>query len=43
MSDAQKDRKILSLLTKLRNDGVIKRDSESKQLTNWILNEDKNG
>ena len=42
MTDEQKDRKILSLLTKLRKDGIIIRDSESRQYSNWILKE-KNG
>ncbi len=37
MSDEQKDRKILSFLTQLRKGGVIIRDSESRQHSNWIL------
>jgi len=43
MSDVQKDRKILSFLTRLRKDGVITRDSESRQHSNWILAQEKNG
>lgn len=37
MTDAQKDRKILSFLTQLRKAGVIIRDSESRQHANWIM------
>lgn len=37
LSDAQKERKILTLLTSLKNAGVIHRDSENKQTSNWIL------
>ncbi len=44
MTEMQKERKILTILTKLRKDNVIMRDSESKQQSNWILvNELKNG
>lgn len=42
LTEAQKDRKILSFLTKLRQDGRIVRNSESKQHSYWILKE-KNG
>ena len=37
MAEAQKDRKILSFLTKLRQDGIIVRDSESRQHSYWIM------
>jgi len=43
MTEAQKDRKILSFLTKLRQEGIIKRDSESRQHAYWILVKQKNG
>ena len=44
MSDMQKDRKILSFLTQLRKEGIIERDSESRQHSNWIMvNERENG
>lgn len=43
MSDAQKDRKILSFLMKLKKDGIITRDSDSRQRSNWILVNPKNG
>lgn len=43
MSDAQKDRKILSFLMKLKKDGIITRDSDSRQRSNWILMNPKNG
>ena len=42
MTEAQKDRKILSFLTKLRQDGIIVRDSESRQHSYWIMKK-KNG
>ena len=41
MPDMQKDRKILSFLTQLRKDGIIERDSESRQHSNWIMVNDK--
>ena len=44
MSEGQKDRKILTFLTQLRKEGIITRDSSSKQYSNWILvNEKENG
>ena len=44
LSDEQKERKILTLLTKLRKDGIIERDSSSKRDSNWVINQNhKNG
>lgn len=37
LSDAQKDRKILTLLTSLKNKGIIRTDSNNKQKSKWIL------
>lgn len=37
MTEEQKERKILYLLTQLKNKGVIVRDAESKKMTNWII------
>lgn len=39
LSDAQKERKILTLLTALKRAGKIKTDSENKQRSHWILDE----
>ena len=39
LNDKQKERKILTLLTSLRNEGKIKTDSTNKQMSNWILNQ----
>ena len=37
LSDKQKDRKILTLLTALKRKGVITTDSDNKQISHWIL------
>lgn len=37
LSDTQKDRKILTLLTSLRRSGKIDTDSNNRQKCNWIL------
>ena len=43
MTEEQKERKILYLLTRLKKKGAIVRDAESRKMTNWIINNDKNG
>ncbi len=42
MTEEQKERKILYLLTQLKNKGEIVRDADSRKMTNWIIRE-KNG
>lgn len=37
LSDTQKERKILTLLTRLKPQGKIERDSENRKTSNWIL------
>ena len=37
LTDKQKDRKILTLLTALKRQRVITTDSDNKQISNWIL------
>ncbi|MBQ8983801.1 MAG: transcriptional regulator, partial [Lachnospiraceae bacterium] len=37
----QKERKILTLLTSLKNKGIITTDSSNKQMTSWVLVEKK--
>ena len=37
LSDKQKERKILTLLTALKRAGKIETDSENKQISNWVL------
>ena len=39
--DAQKDRKVLTLLTALKRKGKIKTTSDNKQQSYWILTEKK--
>lgn len=39
MNEDQKERKILYLLTRLRENGDIIRDKESRKNSNWIINE----
>ena len=43
MTEEQKDRKILYLLTRLKEKGAIARDTDSRKMSNWIINSDKNG
>ena len=43
MTDEQKERKILYLLTKLKNKGLITRDADSRKMTNWIIKDTSNG
>ena len=38
MNSKQKEDKVKNLLQSLRVDGVIKRDSRNKRLSNWVLN-----
>ena len=38
MNHKQKEDKVKNLLQSLRVDGVIKRDSKNKRLSNWVLN-----
>lgn len=37
LSEKQKERKILTLLTALKRQGVITTDSDNKQISHWIL------
>ena len=37
LPDKQKDRKILTLLTALKRQGIITTDSDNKQISHWIL------
>ena len=37
LSDTQKERKILTLLTRLKQQGKIERDSENRKTSHWIL------
>ena len=37
LSPKQKERKVLTLLTALRRNGIITTDSENKRIANWIL------
>lgn len=37
LSDKQKDRKLLTLLTALKNKGIVKTDNSNRQKANWIL------
>lgn len=37
LNDKQKERKILTLLTSLKNQGIITTDSENKQISSWVL------
>ena len=41
--EEQKERKILYLLTRLKEKGAIVRDADSRKMTNWIIKDDKNG
>lgn len=43
MTDEQKERKILYLLTQLKNKGLITRDADSRKMTNWIIKDTSNG
>ena len=43
MTEEQKERKILYLLTRLKEKGAIVRDADSRKMTNWIIKDDKNG
>ncbi len=43
MTEEQKERKILYLLTRLIEKGAIVQDADSRKMTNWIINDDKNG
>ena len=37
LSPKQKERKVLTLLTALKRNGIITTDSENKRIANWIL------
>ena len=37
LTEKQKERKILTLLTALKRRGVITTDSDNKQISHWIL------
>ena len=37
LSEKQKERKILTLLTALKRQGVITTDSDNKQISHWIM------
>lgn len=37
LSDSQKEMKIQTLLRSLKNEGIIRRDSENRQSANWVL------
>ena len=42
LSFSQKERKVLTLLTALKRDGIITTDSDNKRISHWILvNNDK--
>jgi len=43
MTEEQKERKILYLLTRLKKKGAIVRDADSRKMTNWIIKDEKNG
>lgn len=43
MTEEQKERKILYLLTQLKNKGEIERDLKSRKMTNWIIKQKNNG
>ena len=43
MTEEQKERKTLYLLTRLKEKGAIVRDADSRKMTNWIIKDDKNG
>lgn len=37
LDEKQKERKVLTLLTSLKNKGIITTDSDNKQRSHWIL------
>ena len=43
MTEEQKERKILYLLTRLKKKEAIMRDADSRKMTNWIIKDEKNG
>lgn len=43
MTNEQKERKILYLLTQLKNKGMITRDADSRKMANWIIKDNTDG